>query len=346
MPSTRGTQSRSPSLLDVARRAGVSSMTVSRVINHPDKVSPDLTQRVRQAIEALGYQPNPTARALALARSATVGVLLPSLSNQIYAQVIEGIHAEAEGTGLAIQLGNTRYDPRHERALLDVFLRQRPSGLIVTGMDQPASTRELLARFDCPVVQIMDRPDRAVANGVGFSHEAAAELAAHHLLAAGYRHPAFLGRARDARSRQRAKTFCKRLETHLGLAVPCIDTDRPSTAVEGARLLTALLEQHPEVDAVFCNNDNLALGTLFEAQRRRISVPGQLGILGFNDLEFAAATHPPLSTIATPREAIGRQALRCILSGRQHPNAPPQHLELPCVLKVRGSTRATLDIDT
>jgi LacI family gluconate utilization system Gnt-I transcriptional repressor len=320
-------------------------MTVSRVLNHPEKVSPDLTQRVRHAIEALGYQPNPTARALALARSATVGVLLPSLSNQIYAQVIEGIHAEAEGSGLAIQLGNTRYDPRHERALLEVFLRQRPSGLIVTGIDQPAATRQLLMRFDCPVVQIMDRPDRAVANGVGFSHEKAAELAVHHLLAAGYCRPAFLGRARDARSRQRAKTFCKRLEARLGVAVPCIDTDRPSTAIEGARLLAALLEQHPNVDAVFCNNDNLALGALFEAQRRHLAVPESLGILGFNDLEFAAATHPPLSTIATPREAIGRLAMRCVLSGQQHPGAAPEQLELTCVLQVRGSTRATPDIE-
>lgn len=328
-------------LADVAREAGVSAITVSRAIRMPDKVSDDARRRVRAAIDKLGYVPDPAASALASARTSVVGLLVPSLSNAVFADLLRGVYDAVEDTGLTVQIGNFRYAPSKEESLIRTFLRQRPAGLIVTGVDQTEAARRLLEGAPCPVVQTMDVSDGAVDRIIGFSQREGGALAARHLIEAGYRRPAFLGARMDPRSQERMHGFLGEVDG-AGLSDPrrVLTTPRPSSVGLGRQLLADLLAQAPDIDAVFCNNDDLAAGALFEAQRRGIRVPDHLGICGFNDLEMSRHLVPPLTTVSTPRYEVGRGAIDLVREAiGADPPGPARPVRLAVTLKARGSTR-------
>lgn len=302
-------------LSDVAMAADVSPITVSRALRNPDKVSVEARARIDRAIHELGYVPNPAARALASGRTDIVGVIIPSVSNNVFADVMRGIDEGLQGSGLGVQLGTTRYSPTTEENLIRVFLSQRPAGLIVAGHDQSPVARRLLEGADCPVVQIMEVGPAPIDLAVGLSHFEGARAGAAHLLAQGYRAPAFLGAQMDPRSQRRLAGFRACLsEAGLSAEAPVVTTPEPSSVSLGCRLLADLLSRWPMTDAVMCNNDDLALGVLFEAQRRNIRVPTQLGICGFNDHEMMSAAEPPLTSVATDRLTMGRQAVELIRS--------------------------------
>lgn len=327
-------------MADVAQLANVSTMTVSRVLNGRPGVSAVLRERVQSAIQTLAYVPNQHAQALARARAPLIAALLPSLSNQIYAEVIRGMHEAAQGSGLAIQMATTHYDPAEEERLLAIVLAQRPGGLVLTGNEQTPRARQMIHQAACPVVQIMDDIARPIDRVVGFSHTQAARLAADHLHACGARAAAFLGRGRDARSQKRASAFSAQWRARTGQAASILDAERSTSVAEGCRLLRQLMHQGHKAAgqalAIFCNNDVLALGVLFEAQRLSCQVPEDLLILGFNDLEFCASAEPALSSIRTPRYEVGRQAIARLLElDTKH----PKRQLLACELVQRQSTQ-------
>lgn len=330
------------SIYDVARRAGVSTMTVSRALNAPDKVSALLRQRVLEAIDELGYIPNTSAKALASARSQTIGVIIPSLSNNVFTEVLDGIYAGLADTGLSVQIANTHYDDAAEESLTRLFVRQHPAGMIVAGIDQNARTKALLRSAGCPVVQIMDYTPKPIDMCVGFLHQEAAYDATCHLIDKGYRHPGFLAARMDRRTRKRLQGFQRAIAERLpgmSQSLAATTTD-PSSVSTGGRLLRKLLDEHPEVDAVFCNNDDIALGALFEAQRMNLAVPQQLGIVGFNDLEITRASNPALTTVETPRRRMGLDSVSMIVKSLRGDPPGEKHVKLPYVLHVRGSTDA------
>ncbi|TBW37060.1 LacI family DNA-binding transcriptional regulator [Siculibacillus lacustris] len=302
-------------LADVAEAVGVSAITVSRVLRKPELVSESVRLRVTEAVARLGYVPDPAARALASARTDVLGVLIPSVTNNVFSSVLRGIYNRVEGLPFNIQLGNTRYSVLEEERLLDVFLRQRPSGLIVSGIDQSARSKALLRQADCPIVQIMEIGDDPVDMMVGLSHRDAAGAAIRHLQARGYRRIAFLGARMDPRTRSRLVGY-EQVMKEIGLLDErlIVTTPRASTVTLGCELLIELLSRTTEVDAVFCNNDDLAIGVLFECQRRRISVPDDFGICGFNDLEMMAVANPPLTSVRTNREEMGRRAIEMLIA--------------------------------
>ncbi|SDE80602.1 LacI family DNA-binding transcriptional regulator [Limimaricola pyoseonensis] len=326
-------------LAEVAARAGVSPITVSRALRRPDTVQPETRARIDAAVAALGYVPDPAARALATGRSDVIGVLIPSATNAVFTDVLSGLYEGIAESRFDVQYGITRYDPATEENLLGVFLRQRPAGLIVAGIDQTPAARRLLDRAACPVVQIMETGPDPVDMMVGFSHHDAAAEATRHLIARGYRRPGFLGARMDPRTRRRFAGF-RAVAEAAGLYDPdrSETTETPSSVGRGGELLRALLARHPDTDAVFCNNDDLAMGALFEAMRLGIAVPGRLGICGFNDLEMMRAAEPPLTSVRTNRFEMGALAAKMIRARLEGRDPGPALVDLGAQVQARAST--------
>ncbi|EEE35768.1 transcriptional regulator, LacI family [Rhodobacteraceae bacterium KLH11] len=328
-------------LVDVGREANVSAITVSRCIREPEKVSPKARERIEAAIARLGYVPDQAASTLASGRTNVVGLIVPSLTNAVFADVIRGIYDALEDSNLSLQIGNSRYSPSKEEVLIRTFLRQKLSGLIVSGIDQTQQARSELSEAECPIVQIMDIGPDPIGHQIGFSHFDATVDAIEHLIACGYRKPGLIAARMDPRSQARVAGFRHTAERH-GLLDPTriLTTPQSSSTGLGGQLLSDLLARAPDTDAVFCNNDDLAAGALFEAQRRNIPVPQQLGICGFNDLEMSAHLNPPLTSVATPRYQIGYNAIELIRSAlNKGAHAQPRQQYLPTEIVVRQTTR-------
>ncbi|MEM7090273.1 MAG: LacI family DNA-binding transcriptional regulator [Pseudomonadota bacterium] len=337
----KASENKRVTLIDVGREANVSAITVSRCIREPEKVSPKARERIEAAIARLGYVPDQAASILASGRTNVVGLIVPSLTNAVFADVIRGIYDALEDSNLSLQIGNSRYSPTKEEVLIRTFLRQKLSGLIVSGVDQTQSARSVLAEASCPIVQIMDIGPDPVGYQIGFSHFDATVAAVEHLIDCGYRKPGLIAARMDPRSQARVAGFRHATERH-GLHDPArlVTTQQSSSTGLGGQLLSDVLARAPDTDAVFCINDDLAAGALFEAQRRSISVPQQLGICGFNDLEMSAHLNPALTSVATPRYQIGHRTIeliRDVLNGGAVDH--PRQIHLPTELLVRQTTR-------
>lgn len=300
---------------DVALKAGVSAITVSRALRQPNMVSEPVRARINKAVQELGYVPNPGAQLLATGRSNVIGVVIPSVTNSVFSDVLRGIYAASENTRYSIQLANTRYSPTLEASALKLFSSQKPAGLVVAGFDQNKESLAVLEAVDCPVIQIMETGFEPVDLCVGFSHIDAARAATRHLIDKGYRKLGFLAARMDPRTQRRFSGFREVAEAAGVFSERRVVTATAASSVtKGGELLADLLAKAPDVDAIFCINDDLALGAMFEAQRRRIGLPGQLGICGFNDLEMMAAAEPSITSVHTPRYDMGTKAIEMILS--------------------------------
>lgn len=326
-------------LTEVAKLAGVSPITASRFFRNPEALSLAKRERVDSAVKELGYVPNLAARALASHRTEVIGVVIPSLTNNVFADVLRGIYDSLEGSRYSIQLANTRYSILQEEKLLQLFRAQKPAGLIVTGINQTAASRAILESMNCPVTQIMEVGDAPVDMMVGFSHYDASSAAISHILAQGRRRIGFLGARMDPRVQRRFEGYRDTMQA-ASLFDPnlVVTTSVPTTVTLGSTLFADLVARAPDIDAVFCVNDDLALGVLFECQRRRISVPRNLVIVGFNDLEFMATAVPSLTSVRTNRYEMGRHAVTMVIDaieGRR-PEAPV--LDLGFQLMVRESS--------
>jgi LacI family gluconate utilization system Gnt-I transcriptional repressor len=328
-----------PTLSDVADRAGVGTITVSRALREPDRVSPELRERIDAAVLELGYVLNPNARALASVRADVIGVLIPSMTNNVFADVLRGIHDELGESALQVQFGNTHYSEREEERLLRVFLSQHPSALIVSGIDQSPATRRLLEQADCPVVQIMEIGPDPIDMMIGFSHRDAGGAITRHLLDVGCTRIGFIGARMDPRSLRRLEGYSAAMREAGRFDSRLVNTTTlPSSVTMGTRLLHEALERAPGLDAIVCNNDDLALGVLFACQRQGIDVPGRLAIAGFNDLEMMAVASPSVTSVRTPRYEIGRRAMAMAMAELSGQPAGDRVVDLGFELRIRQST--------
>ncbi|WP_430456850.1 LacI family DNA-binding transcriptional regulator [Rheinheimera sp.] len=345
---------RKPNLKDVAELAGVSAITVSRVLTHPDKVAAKSRQKVEQAIAELGYIRNHAASALASNRSGVLAVIIPSLSNIVFNEVLQGIYSAVKPHQLQVILGDCHYSPLEEEKLIATLLSQAPEGLILTGTDQTDYARKLLQNAGIPVVQLMELTDNPIDINIGFSHFAAGQAMTEHLLARGYRRIGFLGARMDPRTQHRLAGFRKAIEDwntannaensgaepSSACCEPYVVTTSQSSSIKlGGQLLQSVMaESAGQCDAVFCCNDDLALGALFAARQMNLRIPADLAIAGFNDLEASALVDPGITSVASPRFAMGQQAVELILqkaSGAQTEFSP---LDVGFSIMVRGST--------
>jgi len=301
-------------LTEVAKLAGVSPITASRFFRNPEAVSLGKRARVESAAKELGYVPNLAARALASQRTEVIGVLIPSLTNNVFSDVLRGIYDALDGSRYSIQLANTRYSILQEERLLRLFLAQKPAGLIVTGINQTPDSRAILESVDCPIVQIMEIGPAPIDMMIGFSHFDASKAAISHLLEQGYRRIGFLGARMDPRVQRRLEGYQAAMsQAQLFDPRLVVTTAVPTSVTLGGTLFADLLAKAPDIDSVFCVNDDLALGALFECKRRHMAVPEQMAIVGFNDLEFMSSSVPSLTSVRTNRYEMGKNAATMVL---------------------------------
>jgi len=303
-----------PTIRNVAIQAGVSPITVSRALRDPDRVSPELRERVDLAVKELNYVPNLSARTLASHHTDVVGVLVPSLASTIFSDVLKGISDGIASTRLQIQVATNNYSNVEEYTILSSLLRQKPAGIIVSGTQQSPQVREMIQSSGVPVVQIMELATDPIDMMVGFSHHQAGLKMTEHLIEMGYKRIGFVGGGRfNNRALSRLEGFTEALrKANMFDANLILIEDKAVDAVMGRQAFRALHTRSPDVDAVFCNNDQLALGALFEAASLGLDVPEQIGIAGFNDSPVLAACNPSLSTVLTRRYEVGRAAIELL----------------------------------
>lgn len=338
-PEPRRRSSGRITLSDVAQLAEVSPITASRALRGERGVAQALVARVKAAADQLGYVPDPAARALASQRSVQVPVLVPLLSNTLFVDVLEAVHRTLFPEGYQALIGVTHYDPQEEELLLRTYLAHRPAGLLVTGFDRTESARQLIAASGIPCVHLMEITQAPQVYSVGFSQQDAGHAMTTHLLERGYRNIAFVAAQLDPRTLQRAEGY-RRCLREAGCYDPRCEvlSPEPSSIRLGAELLEQLWRTRPGIDAIFFCNDDLAQGGLLAAQRLGISVPGQLAVAGFNDLAGSDQMLPALTTVRTPRAAIGEASARMLLDLMRGTVPPQSSINLGFTLQVRAST--------
>lgn len=327
-------------LIDVAVAAGVSAITVSRVINQPEKVSEVLRVQVQKAIDLLGYIPNQYASSLASSKSKVIGVSIPTLSNTVFIDVLRGIYEVLNTTGYKVLLVDTHYSPLEEEKMIRTLLSQAPEALIITGGDQTRTCQNLIQKSRVPVVQIMELITDPLDMNIGFCHWQAGYDVVKHLLDEGYSRIGFIGARMDPRVQQRMQGFKKALEDAGKFQKNFVaTTPEPSSIAVGGELFKSLLASTSGVvDAVFCANDDLALGALFESQRMNIKVPQDLALCGFNDIDAARFVNPSLTSVQVGRYEMGVKAAEMVIE-RLNGNADgPKVVDMGYQIKKRQST--------
>ena len=326
-------------LADVARAAGVSPITVSRALRGERAVAAELVARVQEAAAALGYVPDPAARALASARSSHVAVLIPKLSNTLFVELLDAVQTTLVPAGYQTLIGVTHYDAAEEEAVLRSFLAHRPAGLIVTGSDRSPAAQAMIEGSGVPCVRVMEVGVDPGGYSVGFSQREAGRALTHHLIASGRRRIAYVAAQLDPRTMERGAGYEAALaEAGMADRVNRVHSAEPSSMALGGALLERVLREAPDTDAIFFCNDDLAQGALLAALRLGITVPRRLAVAGFNDLPGSDQMVPPLTTVATPRREIGEQAARMLMAlMRGQPVAEP-HLDLGYQVVQRGSS--------
>lgn len=334
-------------MTDVAKAAGVSPSTVSLYLRKPEAVSDELAGRVRRVIDELGYVPNLVAGSLAAAKSRTVGVILPSIINSFFAETYNTLQRALQAAHYQTLLGVSEFDPEQEEELIRAFLAWSPAAVVVTGLHHTDRTRAMLRSGGVPVVEMWDLPTDDVPSvdmSVGFSHFEVGRRQTAHLYDQGSRKVAYIGAAvhQDMRVRSRADgsiAEARRRGLHEPIAYTVAE---PASTPVGIRLVSEALTAHPDIDGIVCSNDVLALGALFEANRRGLIVPRDLEVIGFGDLTFADSCLPPLTTIRPPQREIGELAAAQILARLDGGRALEPHHGLECELVVRESTSPTV----
>lgn len=313
---------------DIAKLAGVSAITASRALNNPEQVSEETLARIRAAVERTGYVPNLLAGGLASNRSRLVAAVVPTLATPVFLEAIEALTATLAERGYQLMLGQSGYAHSREDALIDAIIGRRPDGIVLTGILHSEQGRKRLRASRIPVVETWDLTPTPIDMLVGFSHQGVGEAAADFLRRQGRRRLATIS-GDDERAQRRRRAFGRRVIQHglveEGLAeAPDVAVPTPTTVGSGRRALARLLDQHPEVDAVFCSSDWLALGVLIEAQARGIPIPARLAVVGFGDHAFAADLHPALTSVRIDGTRIGRMAARFIIDRAENrPVAAP-----------------------
>ncbi|MGR2739186.1 LacI family DNA-binding transcriptional regulator [Billgrantia sp. Q4P2] len=307
-PPRRRRGSEQPTLKEVAEVAGVSPITASRALNNPDQVNERTRARVLEAMERLGYVPNLVAGSLASARSRFIAVIVPSLANAVFIEVIQGLQETFEAQGYQILLGNTDYDIEREYQLVRTFLGWSCSALVTAGLRHSPTCRTLLGNWDKPIVEVMELGEALDLN-VGLDHTEAGRCMARHLLERGHRQVLFVGArlTSDYRADMRYQGHREVLE-RAGLEAPLLELDRLGSLDAGAAGLDRALVDHPAVSAIHFANDDLATGALLHAQRLGLSVPHDVAIAGFNGLPLGQHVTPRLTTIRSPRRHMGQLA--------------------------------------
>lgn len=309
-------------LRDVSEASGVSEMTVSRVLRGKGDVSAATRDKVKRAAKKLGYVPNKIAGALASNQVNLVGVVIPSLGNMVFPEVLRGISDALESTELQPVIGITDYKPEKEEKTIFEMLSWRPSGMIIAGLEHTEASRAMLARAGVPVVEIMDTDGDPIDSCVGISHRRAGRKMAEEILAQGYRKIAFIGTKMplDHRARKRFEGFTRGLAKG-GIELAATDFYSGGSALSKGREMTRnLIKANPDIDFIYYSNDMIGAGGLLYLMEQGFEIPEKIGIAGFNGVELLDGLPRKLASMDACRLEIGTRAAQLIAGGAHGPS--------------------------
>lgn len=301
-------------LRDVSEASGVSEMTVSRVLRNRGDVSAVTREKVLTAAKTLGYVPNKIAGGLASQRVNLVAVVIPSLSNLVFPDVLSGVSAELDDTGLQPVIGVTHYSPAREEMVLYDMLSWRPSGVILAGVEHSKASRAMLSNAGIPVVEIMDTDGEGIDTLVGISHMRAGREMAARIVAAGYRRIGFVGThmPEDHRARKRLVGFEEGL-AEAGVQLEAREYYQGgSSLLKGRELTERILARAPDLDFLYYSNDMIGAGGLLHCIDQGFDIPGRIGLAGFNGVDLLDGLPVRLTTTDARRVDIGRRAARLV----------------------------------
>ncbi|KAA0013833.1 gluconate operon transcriptional repressor GntR [Billgrantia pellis] len=316
-----------PTLQDIADRVGATKMTVSRCLRDPATVSEGLRERIFAVAEQIGYIPNRAPDLLSRATSHSIGVLVPSLTNQVFADVLVGIEKVTRPAGYHLMLSHYGYNKELEERSLASLLSYNVDGLILSDSQHTQRTRRMLDTAGIPTIEIMDSLTPPLHQAVGYDNVRAAYDMVSEMIRHGRRQIAYLAVRLDARTLQREHGYRQAMEEH-GLAPLTLQRSQRSSYSVGAGLLDELLAQHPETEGIFCTNDDVAIGAYFECLRRGIRVPERMAIAGFHGHDVGQVMMPRLASVVTPRESIGERAARELLARIQGGSVKEKTIDL------------------
>lgn len=327
------------SIKEVAKRAGVSLGTVSNVLNRPDQVSQPTRERVEQAIAEIGYVRNDSARQLREGRSRTLAMVVLDMANPFFTDVARGAEREADRTGAMLVLCNSGDDSGRERHHLEQIAQQRMRGVLITPVDGDGEgALKILQAQGVPAVLVDRGSKRADRCSVSVDDVTGGALAAQHLLDNGHTRIGFIGGPRGITQVVDRHEGAARAVSAAGAHLDVIPT-RALTFEAGRDATESLLAAPQRPTALFCANDLLALGALQALTRHGLSVPGDMAVIGYDDIVFAASAAVPLSSVRQPREELGRTAARLLLEEADGESAHRhQHVVFTPELIARRST--------
>lgn len=301
-----------PSLKDIAERVGVTKMTVSRFLSNPELVSEKTRIKIAQAVEDTGYIHNRAPAMLSKASSKAIGILLPSLSNQVFANFTQGIESITNVRGYEVLISHFGYDLEVEERKIASLLSYNVDGLILTGTNHTPRTLKMLKTVGIPVVETMELCKDPIDMNVGLDHEFAAYTATMEMVKSGKQQIAYFGARLDSRTKLRMKGYDKAI-IECGLKKNHFLTHKHSTFTLGRELLSRALDECSDLDGILCTNDDIAVGTIFACNERSISIPETICIIGYNALDIGQAVSPRLTSIYTPRYEIGETSASILL---------------------------------
>jgi LacI family gluconate utilization system Gnt-I transcriptional repressor len=332
-------QPRAPvKITDVAAAAGVAPMTVSRVINTPDRVSPETTARVRAAIDKLGYVPNLIAGGLSSRKSRMVAAIVPTIAHPMFSGVVQAFTDTMRRAGYQVMLSISGYEETDDETLFRAILGRRPDALLITGSAYTPGALQMLIEARIPVVEIWDVSARPIDMVIGFDHQrVGADVAAFFRTRGHTRFAALI--ATDSRAVTRGRGFTVEAARGGGTVVLEQVMPAPSTIAAGRAGLRALLPHLSEPLALFCSSDLLAFGALTEARMHGIAVPDRLAVCGFGNFELGEMNEPSITTVSVEGAQTGRNAASVLLRRLAGENGgQPEQIQVPYRIIERAST--------
>lgn len=340
-PAHKTWRASAPTIYQVARHAGVSAATVSRVLSGAKFVSGELAERVWNAVRELEYRPNHIARNLRARVTSTVGVVIPDIQNPFFTSVVRGIEDALQAEKFTLLLANSDGDPARERVCLDTLCAEEVAGLIFVPCNAEPTAYDHLARQGVPVVAVDRSPVGLDVDLVGVTNEEGARGAVLHLVRLGHKRIALIGGPPTANvAVEREYGYRRALET-AGLSVtPSLVVHSDFREEGGYQAMTELLRQSPRPDAVFVANNLMAMGALRAARDAALRVPEDIGLVSFDDIPWGARVDPPLTVVAQPTYDLGVSAARILLDRLREPHRPIRRVSLQTTLIVRRSCGA------
>ncbi len=327
-----------PTLYDVAGLAGVSTATVSRVLNFPEKVAPATRDKVQTAVAALGYSPNFGAKVMAARRTNTIGAIIPTMENAIFARGLQAVQEELRQHGYTMLVASTSYQPDIEEEQIRALVARGADGLLLIGHARSPAIYQFLAAQGIPTLITWAFDKDAPLPSVGFDNKAAMQMMAREVIARGHRNLAMISAPTADNDRATARLEgVKAAMAEAGLQPAALQVIETGYAIDnGAKAFAALMQHRPRPTAVLCGNDVLAVGALRQAQAMDIPIPGAVSIVGFDDIELAQIAYPPLTTVHVPHQQMGRMAAQTLVAMVQD-GGTPKAAALDVSLVLRGT---------